>query len=86
LLKYLVMQKTALQLGKILEEMYRTAPKKEQVTMIHLFGVQFYQDIQRVGVKEVIEEAGIHSTYRTELNKAVKLAKYVTPTLVQSGK
>lgn len=73
------MSKTASELGHILLEMYKNAPKKEQVTMIHLFGVQFHAEILRVGIKEVIEEAGIHSTYRTELNKAVKLAKYVTP-------
>lgn len=64
-------------LGKILADMYANAPKKEQVTMVHLFGVKYSDDIQRVGIREVIEQAGIHSTYRTELTKAVKLAKYV---------
>ncbi|MBK8301666.1 MAG: hypothetical protein IPP39_14925 [Chitinophagaceae bacterium] len=59
--------------------MYSNAPKKEQVTMIHLFGVKYSEDIQKVGVREVIEQSKIHSTYRTELNKAVKLAKYVSP-------
>ncbi len=73
------MAKTASELGNILADMYKNAQKKEQVTMIHLFGVQYHEEIQQVGIREVVEEAGIHSTYRTELNKAIKLAKYVTP-------
>lgn len=66
-------------LGKILEDMYSNALKKEKVTMIHLFGIKYAEDIRKVGIKEVIDQAGIHSTYRTELNKGVNLAKYVTP-------
>jgi hypothetical protein len=73
------MSKTLATLGKTLADMYKNAPKKEQVTMIHLFGVKYADDIQKVGIREVVEQAGIHSTYRTELNKAVKLAKYVNP-------
>jgi hypothetical protein len=70
---------TSKELGEILSEMYTTAIKKEQVTMIHFFGVKYANEIQRVGVREVIEQSGIHSTYRTELNKAINLAKYVIP-------
>jgi hypothetical protein len=73
------MSKTLKDLGNLLEEMYSNAPKKEQVTMIHLFGVKYADDIQKVGIREVVEQSGIHSTYRTELSKAVKLAKYVSP-------
>jgi hypothetical protein len=73
------MSKTIIELGAILSDMYNNAPRKEQVTMIHLFGVQYHEDVQEVGVREVVESAGIHSTYRTELNKAIKLAKYVRP-------
>lgn len=73
------MSKTLKELGNILDKMYSNAPKKEQVTMIHLFGVKYAEDVQKVGIREVIEQSGIHSTYRTELSKAVKLAKYVHP-------
>lgn len=79
MLKLKNMSKTIIELGSILADMYTNAPKKEQVTMIHFFGVKYADDIQKVGIREVIEQSGIHSTYRTELNKAVKLAKYVTP-------
>lgn len=73
------MAKTLNQLGEILREYYENAPKKEHVTMIFLFGIKYSEDILLVGVREVIEQSGIRSTYRAELNKAVKLAKYVTP-------
>lgn len=73
------MSKTLEELGILLEEMYSKAQKKEQVTMIHLFGVKYAEDIQKVGIREVIEQSGIRISYRTELNKAVKLAKYVSP-------
>lgn len=73
------MNKTINQLGNILKEMYSNAPKKEQVTMIHLFGVKYAEDIKNVGIREVIEQSGIRLSYRTELNKAVNLAKYVNP-------
>lgn len=75
----LVMGKTVDQLGNILNEMYTDAPKNEHVTMIHLFGVKYALDIQKAGIREVIEKAGIHLSYKTELSKAVKLAKYVDP-------
>lgn len=73
------MSRSLQELGQLLFKMYDEAPRKEQVTMIHLFGVKYSDDIQKEGVREVIEASGIHSTYRTELNKAIKLAKYVRP-------
>lgn len=73
------MSKTLNELASILNEMYSNAPKKEQVTMIYLFGVKYAEDIQKVGVREVIDQSGIRSTYRTELKKAMNLAKYVQP-------
>ena len=73
------MMKTAEQLGSILKEMYEGAERKEQVTMIHLFGIQYHQEIKNVGIREVVEAAGIPSTYKTEVNKGTKLAKYVVP-------
>lgn len=65
------------ELGAILSQMYNDAARGEQVTMIHLFGVKYHKEIKLVGVKEVIREAGISSTYSTEVSKAMNLAKYV---------
>jgi hypothetical protein len=72
------MSKTINEPGNISAEMYANAPDKEQVTMIYLFEVKYAEDIQKVGVLAVLEQCGMHSTYRAELNKAVRLAKYIT--------
>lgn len=68
---------TATELGKKLKEMYDNAPRGEQVTMVHLFSIKYHEQIKEAGVREVVEEAGVPSTFRTEVNKGVKLAKYV---------
>lgn len=73
------MKRTATELGKILAEMYNNAKRKEMVTMIHLFGIQYHSEIQEVGIREIIDAAGIPSTYSTEVNKGVNLAKYAFP-------
>ncbi len=65
------------QLGRLLRESYHDAAKGEKVTMIHLFGIKYCKEIKECGVSEVIKEAGIFSTYATELGKGIKLAKYV---------
>ena len=67
----------AKELGQILNEMYTNARRGEQVTMIHLFGVRYSEEIRKCGIKEVIAESGIRSTYLTEVSKAANLAKYV---------
>jgi purine nucleoside permease len=66
------------ELSQKLQEMYKNAPQGEKVTMIYLFGITYHAEIKKVGVKQVIEQSGLHSTYQTELAKAIKLAKYVT--------
>jgi hypothetical protein len=65
------------QLGAKLHDMYHSAPRGEQVTMIHLFGVLYSDDIRKYSIKDIVLQAGIHSTYSTEVSKAVNLAHYV---------
>lgn len=67
------------ELGEKLAYMYYNAPDKEQVTMIHLFGIKFALEIDKQGftASEVIEASGINKSYATELSKGKKLAKYV---------
>lgn len=79
------MEKSASELGKVLADMYGNAKRGEKVTMIYLFGVKFHVEIQTIGIAEIIEESGIHSTYKTELSKAVKLSKYVIPKLLHKS-
>ena len=72
------MYKSEKELGDILGDMYRNAPRKEVVTMVHLFGIQYHEDIRQAGVKEVVRASGIGEDYKAEVNKGIKLAKYVT--------
>ena len=68
---------TAKELGNILNDMYSNALKKEQVTMILLFGVKYAEQIGRVGTREVVEASGLNISYIAEISKAVRLAQYV---------
>lgn len=67
------------ELAKILNEMYFGAEDGETVAAIHLFGIQFADQIKEsnLSCKEIARLAGIPETYGTEINKGRKLAKYV---------
>lgn len=67
----------AKQLGMMLKEVYDNAPRGRSVAMIHLFGIDHSNDILKAGIREVIEEAGIGSSFKAELSKGVNLADYV---------
>lgn len=69
----------AQQLGKALKTMYSSAANGEKVAMIHLFGITYSNEISASNVSDIIDEAGISRTYKTEVSKGVKLAKYVQP-------
>ena len=63
-----------------LAEMLRQAPKGEQSTFIHLFGIRFGNELAGYKLDElrtVCEEAGAKASWGTELRKMVKLSKYV---------
>lgn len=67
------------ELGRMLNEMYLNSPDKEKVVMIHLFGIKYADDIlgSDFSCKDLADAAGISESYRTEISKGVKLAKYV---------
>lgn len=67
-------------LAVTLSDMYNNAPPKEQVTMIHLFGIKYANVIIENGYsrKEIIQKANISESYLTELSKGMKLSNYVT--------
>lgn len=60
--------------------MYNTAAKGDAVAMIHLFGIKYAKAIKECGhsKKDIIKQSGISESYLVELNKGVKLAKFVT--------
>ncbi|WP_151734940.1 HTH-like domain-containing protein [Paenibacillus tengchongensis] len=72
---------TVSELGKILGDMYRSAPHGYQVAKIHLFGVKYAHVILRndFNVKEIVSASGISLSYATEVSKGIKLSEYVVP-------
>lgn len=67
-------------LSKILNEMYFSANKGEKVTMIHLFGVKFSNEIESSGLtaSEIVKGSNLSDKYITEVRKGMNLAKYVS--------
>ena len=67
------------ELGNKLKEMYENAPKGGVLTMIHLFGIKYAEEISKNNYsrKDIIEKSGISASYLTELNKGINLSKYV---------
>lgn len=69
------------ELAKKLNEMYNNSKEGEKVSMIHLFGIKYSEEIRQSGVnsREIAELAEIKPSYATEISKGIKLAKYVKP-------
>ena len=66
-------------LAMTLAEMYHNAPKGEKYPMIYLFAIK-YADIiteNNYSKVDILRRANMSEKYQTELNKAIKLAKYV---------
>lgn len=66
-------------LGSILKEKFDNAENGESVSSIHLFGIEYGKLIRRknLSIDEIITESGINNSYKTELNKGIKLSKFV---------
>lgn len=65
-------------LANILTDMYENAPDNDSVAMIHLFGIKYANEIRGVySAAEIIKASGLKSSYATELNKGIRLSKYV---------
>jgi 5-methylcytosine-specific restriction protein B len=63
-----------------LAEMYQKgAAQKEQVTHIHLFAITYADEITGMSLPEILAQAGLPASYKTELRKGINLAKYVRP-------
>ena len=72
---------TPAELARTLSEMYHDAPKNEAVTMIHLFGIKYADEIRDCGarVPEIVHLSGLSISYVTEVYKGIRLARYVVP-------
>ena len=63
--------------ARTLRNMYDQAQDKEQVAMIHLFGIIYADEIAHIPKTQLVREAGISPAYHSEVSKGIKLAKYV---------
>lgn len=70
---------TAAALGERLGAMYHNADRGDAVVMIHLFGIQYAEQIKasNVAIKDIVAAAGISDSYVIEVHKGIKLAGYV---------
>lgn len=66
-------------LGQILNKMYFESQDGETVAMIHLFGIQYADQIKasEATAAELAKLAKIPKSYATEISKGIRLAKYV---------
>jgi hypothetical protein len=76
-----VVNMTVNELGRILREMYDKAPKGYLVANIHFFGVKYASEILKNNYKvaDIVTASGLNQSYLTEVNKGIKLSKYVVP-------
>lgn len=71
---------TKSELANELKKMYEGGiRRREQTTMIHLFGIKYANIIKDKGYnpKEILKYAQMPESYYTEINKGIRLAKYV---------
>lgn len=66
------------ELGRKLKEMY-DGSNREKTVMIHLFGIKYADEIRSNGYtpKEILKIAEMPESYFAEINKGIKLSKYV---------
>ena len=65
------------ELASRLREMYHSAPEREKAVQIHLFGIIFAEELDKVFLPDVLEILGLPRSYVTEVNKGRNLSKYV---------
>lgn len=67
------------QLSEKLSDMYLTSQDGEAVAMIHLFGIKYSSEIRASGAstRAIAIAAGIPKSFGTEINKGVKLSRFV---------
>ena len=69
---------TVIELGSILKEMYEGS-SGDKTVMIHLFAIKYADEIRGNGYipREIVKATQMPDSYFAEINKGIKLAKYV---------
>jgi len=76
---------TIVELAKKLSEMYENSPEGEKVSMIHLFGIRYSNEINKNNyvAGEIINNTKLRNgekmkaSYHAEISKGVKMSKHV---------
>ncbi|WP_425589490.1 HTH-like domain-containing protein [Qipengyuania sp. DGS2-2] len=63
-------------LATLLSERVANAATGERVTQIHLFGIEYAEEIGDAATR-VVQASDIDDSYATEVRKGMRLAKYV---------
>jgi len=63
--------------AKALQRMCATAEKGEKVVQIHLFGIKYADQLDGMSLPDIAVGAGLGESFKTEIRKGMKLAKYV---------
>ncbi|MGH1579247.1 HTH-like domain-containing protein [Planktotalea sp.] len=61
----------------ILTERYSAEPSRGKALEIHLFGIEFSDELHGQDINLIAESATGKASYGTEIRKGMKLAKYV---------
>lgn len=71
---------TERELAQALRAMYQNAPLGDRVAAIHVFAIRYAAELERPDVNKatVLELAGMSNSYKTEISKGMRLARYVT--------
>lgn len=67
------------ELSNKLKIMYDNAPKGEKAVTVHLFGIQYANELsdKNITIKEVVKAAKVPNSYYVEVAKGINLARYV---------
>jgi len=67
------------ELARILRHTYEEAKRNEAAMQVHLFGIDYGQEIKKRGYKivDIVRMAGLDKGYVAEVSKGVKLSAVV---------
>ena len=69
---------TSEHLTDVLRQRYERAKRREVVLAIHLFGIEFADELAGHPVNEIAENATGHRSYGAEIRKGMRLAPHVS--------
>ena len=65
------------ELANTFADRYHNAADRQVVLSIHLFGIEFAEQLKGQNIKEICEIANVPISYGTEIRKGMRLAPHV---------